>query len=167
MTDLTPPISEDPEIRAEEKKNRIWHLKLERYKEIANAVGVILQTFKAEAVSLVSGVGTLVIGWFQVRKYVLQGRSEVRALRSAAPVEARAGAQHRERPTTAQEPAPAKTSPFLEGVMGVPETGAVLERNNGFADPMNYFPIVTLVVFIGSSIAVWRKRKNKPVEGGQ
>ena len=57
-----PAIANDPEVLAEAKKTRIWHLRLERYKDIAKAVGIILQTFRAEAISLMSGLGTLVVG---------------------------------------------------------------------------------------------------------
>lgn len=156
-----PPLSQDPDVLAEEKKTKIWHIRMERYTEVAKTVATILQTFKAEAVSLVSGTGTLVIGWFQVRKYVLQGRNEVKALK--AEVQAVPVAKHRK---GTQEHVAVKSSALVEGVMGVPETGVVLERNNGFSDPMNYFPVVTMAVFIGSLVAVWRKRKNKATEGG-
>ncbi len=73
-------VSKDPEVLAEEKKNRIWHLKLERWKEIASAMGFFLRTFRAEAISLMSGLGTLVVGWYQLRKWVLVGRKDVRHL---------------------------------------------------------------------------------------
>lgn len=72
-------IEKDPEVLAEIKKNKLLHLKLERWKETAGALGVVLQTFKAEAMSLTSGIGTLVLGWFQIRKMVVRGRAETKA----------------------------------------------------------------------------------------
>jgi hypothetical protein len=86
-------VSRDPEVLAEEKKSRIWHLRLERYAEVAKTVGVILQTFRAEAVSLVSGIGTLILGWYHIKKWIarahqapetpaqLQAQPELRSIR--------------------------------------------------------------------------------------
>jgi hypothetical protein len=171
-----PPISQDPEVLAEEKQNRIWHLKLERYKEMATAVSVILQTFKSEAVSLVSGVGTLVIGYFQVRKYVVQGRHDVKAVRSEGVTlgygsgQGRLGRAHIHQIETPPPPPkrgdtsdlmpPPQQSSMFSGVLGFPDTGESIERL-GFADPINYFQVLAIVVFIWSSLAAWAKRKKK------
>lgn len=147
----------DPEIVAEERKSRILHIRLERYKEIAGAIGVILQTFKAEAISLVSGVGTLTVGFYQVRKWAIQGRHEVKLSGISEQVKsAQTQAAH---PVVV--PSKGGNSALLEGVLGVPETGIALEPVTGFSDPMNYFPAITLVVFVWSSLMAWNKRKKR------
>ena len=69
-------IDDDPDILAEKKKSLIWKLRLERYTQLSTAIGVILHNFRAEAISLVSGAGTLVLGWFQIKRWILDGGSE-------------------------------------------------------------------------------------------
>lgn len=166
------PFSQDPDVLAEEKKNRIWHLKLERYKEMASVVVVILQAFKSEAVSLVSGVGTLVVGWFQVRKWVIQGRHDVVAASTGQGFgigHGRVG--HARKTETLEAPPPPPKRGDTTDLMPPPGTevvGVASAMGHGatdMTDPMNYFSVVTLLVFIGSSVSVWRKRKNKSAEG--
>ena len=143
-------VEQDPEVLAEEKQNRIWHLKMERYKEMAGAVSVILQTFKSEAISLVSGVGTLVVGWFQVRKWVIQGRHEVRAEAAAS--------KPLERVSEMRRPTDKNSEQQYQEVVGMASpapTPTVL------GDPMTYVPVLTLLVFVWSSLAAWAKRKRK------
>ena len=156
-----PDVDQDPDVLAEAKKNRIWHLRLERYKDLALGISIILQTFKAEAISLVSGAGTLVLGWFQVRKWIAQGRHEVAQVSEPRPT---AMALHH-KPRKAEMPV-APVSSLLEGIQGVPDTTETTVPNTILGDPMNYFPAITLVVFVWSSVVVWFKRKKK-LEGGK
>lgn len=181
----TPDVDRDPEVLAEAKKNRIWHLRLERYTAVATAIGSILQTFKAEAVSLVSGIGTLVIGWFQIRKWVVQGRNEVReahlveanvASKTVTHQHAGQKAVSRQRPEQQAEVAPrrierptrkptsAPPAPAAEEFAGIATTQA--PEPNAFADPMTYVPAGTLVVFVWSFIISWRKRRQRQADKG-
>jgi hypothetical protein len=64
-----PNIDNDPEVIAEEKRLHIKMMRLQYYKELARTIGVFFQTFRNEAVSLVSGISVLVIGYFRVRKW--------------------------------------------------------------------------------------------------
>jgi hypothetical protein len=184
---IEPEIDNDPEVLAEVKKNRILHLKLERWKETASAVGVVLQTFKAEAMSLISGVGTLVVGWFQIRKMVIKGRAEVKAegtseVRSAGRStekkfdraemaggsgygsgHGRLGGVHKPTRTTMAPPPPPG------GELMVPPDTTAMESKPFMLDPMNYVTVGLPVIFVWSSILAWVKRKRKlsKIEGGQ
>ena len=174
MSDQTP-ISQDPEVLAEEKKNRIWHLKLERYKEMAGAVGVILQAFKSEAMSLISGVGTLVVGWFQIRKMVVKGRAEVRAEgRAQGTLEGRVAGRAAERadrkadriemaphkaPVTAMPPPPPPG-----GELAPPPDTTVIGGTPFMLDPMNYITVGLPVIFVWSTVFTWMKRRRKQLE---
>lgn len=155
----TPELSNDPEIRAEEKKNKIWHLRFERWKEGATAVSFFLQTFKAEAVSLMSGLGTLVVGWYQLRRWVVRGRAEghprdrfKNRQESGSGENAGGGAGRREDVlslTTGELAAPAPELSMYHNLM---------------TDPVNYVTIVLPAVFIWSSIQSWVKRQKKLAE---
>lgn len=175
---VNPVIENDPEVLAEVKKNRILHLKLERWKDSAAAVGVVLQTFKAEAMSLISGVGTLVVGWFQIRKMVAKGRAEVRAAGRAQGVAegrmAGRAAERQERQVDKQEQVaqskPAKAKPMAVATVEVPAPEMTELAGNSFMmDPMNYVTVGLPVVFIWSSIIIWLKKKRKKLaeQGGK
>ena len=174
-------VEHDPEVLAEEKQNRIWHLKLERYKEMAGAVSVILQTFKSEAISLVSGIGTLVVGWYQVKKYAFQGHAESRAVKSVELGQAqvlgkgagkgygsgsgRLGHTHNQQAGEAPPPPPRRgdTSDLMpppgSELIGV--AASIEKELTVFSDPMTYTPLFTAIVFAWSSKIAWDKRKKK------
>lgn len=167
-------VEKDPEVLAEIKKNKLLHLKLERWKETAGALGVVLQTFKAEAMSLTSGIGTLVIGWFQIRKVVARGRAETKAEgriegRAEGRIAGRAAERAERREdrmgTTRAESRPAKPKP----VATMPPPGGELMPveltasmpTSPYLDPMNYVTVMLPMVFIWSSVVAWLKRKRK------
>jgi hypothetical protein len=183
-TQENPVVEKDPEVLAEVIKNRIWHLKLERWMETAKAIGFFLQTFKAEAVSLMSGLGTLVVGWFQLKKWVIQGHKETKSFshqgasfpkaketrkrmessegQGYGSGSGRVGASRQE-PVQMDPPPP----PFGELVLD-PTAGSLPGKlQTMFTDPMTYVPVLTLLVFIWSSWKAWLKRKAKQAEGGK
>lgn len=175
--ELTVSLDTDPEVMAEVKKNRLLHLRLERWKETAGAVGVILQTFKAEAMSLMSGVGTLVVGWFQLRKYVVKGRAEVRAEgRAQGTAEGRVAGRAAERSERRADRAeargesrptvvPTEFPPSPGGtLMAVPDTASTMEQHAFMADPMNYVTVGLPIIFVWSTILAWVKRRRKQLE---
>lgn len=175
-----PVLDRDPEVLAEEKKNRIWHLKLERWKEIVKAVAFSLQTFKAEAVSLTSGIGTLVVGWFQVKKWVVQGRAETRAEgRAEGKVAGRAQERAERREDRAESSgygsghgrlgtSPRKAAEPVVELAPVAEA-APPDHRSMLLDPMSYLTVALPVVFVLSTVRAWIKRKNKSadVQGGK
>lgn len=184
------PVEEkDPEVLAEQKKNKIWHLKMERYKDIANSVAELLKTFRAEVVSLMSGAGSVVVGWFQIKKLILRGRAETKVeahglgIRGTGPRSetgggngygsgsGRLGAGHRHEhakfETKTVEGIPVKkevaSSTMVESV--APAMAAtVMDGSSLMADPMNYVMIGLPVVFVWSSAVAWFKRKKKMAE---
>ena len=143
-----PPISQDPDVLKEEKKNRIWHLRMERWMEAAKAVSVILQAFKAEAVSLVSGIGTLVVGWYHIRKVILAGRKAVKQesqVAESVAVPKLSSSKHMvQHKALVEIPMPVPPLPVETPIL---------------ADPFNYFSVLVVVAFIWSSIALWLKRR--------
>ena len=80
---VTPPDTpiKDPEAQHEADEIKVKRLKLEYYKELAGVIAVYLQTFKTEAVSLVSGVGTLVMGYYQLKKWVVQNKADIKVIK--------------------------------------------------------------------------------------
>jgi hypothetical protein len=188
--EVNPVIERDPEVLAEVKKNRLLQLKLERWKETAGAVGVVLQTFKAEAMSLTSGVGTLVVGWFQIRKWVAKGRAEVKAEgRAQGTAEGRVAGRAAERAERradraeaagqgygsgqgqvaegrARKPASAPEPPPPPGgeMMAMPSTSTNLDPTPFMLDPMNYVTVGLPVIFIWSTVLAWFKRRRKQLE---
>jgi hypothetical protein len=185
-------VEKDPDVLAEEKKSRIWHIKLERYKELAGAIGFFLRTFKAEAVSLVSGLGTLVVGGYQIRKWVVQNHAEIKTERKesqkvetlAAPRtetktgqgfgsgSGRLGGAHKNGHVSAGVHKLRPLSERMEKVqaqaveVGSPALAVISEKLTPMSDPMNYAPILTLLVFVWSSWKAWLKKKNKQLENG-
>jgi len=161
-----PAVDNDPAVLAEAKKLRIWNLRLARYVEVAKAIGVILQTFKAEAVSLMSGLGTLVLGWYQLRKWVLVGRQEVKNLKAVAKAERRS-----------EQPVPPMTRSGRTGggtghthatpteiptpVVMVP-TEIAAPVPTFMSDPNTYIWLGLVVAFVWSSVVTWTKKKAKP-----
>jgi hypothetical protein len=73
--------AEEHELLEAETEIKIKRMRLEYYKEWAGVIAVWIQTFKTEAVSLVSGIGTLVLGWYQVRKWAVENRTEIKQLK--------------------------------------------------------------------------------------
>ena len=154
----TPGISQDPEVIAEEKKLRIWQIRLERYQVLAKAIAVFIQTFRAEAVSLMSGIGTLVLGWFQIRKWVLTGKKEVKQLRADLP-RAESPAHTSARTHRATRPsAPVATN---TSEVSVPSDSS-LPMPALVTDPNTYVWIGLVVAFVWSSIVTWAKKRSKP-----
>lgn len=161
-----PEVEDDPDVIAEEKKLRIWQLRIQRFGLIAKGVSLGLQTFKAEAVSLVSGIGTLVLGWFQLKKWVLTERHEVKALARAT--EARAssegGAGHG-RPEAAEARVPARSGDLrelLESAGGVPvDLSRRVEVPTMMTDPNTYVWMALVVAFVASSVRAWLKSRAK------
>lgn len=190
---VDPVLDNDPDVLAAKKKNKLLHLKLDRYKEIAGTVGTILQTFKAEAMSLTSGVGTLVVGWFQIRKWVAHGRSESRVEGRAMGREEGRAAERSERKEGKAKVTPTpneissisgagygsgsgklgatetrKIGPLVEKMESVQPLMAVAEiRTSSFMlDPMNYATIILPIVFAWTSKVAWNNRKKKLAEKG-
>jgi hypothetical protein len=178
QTPVNPAVENDPEVLAERKKNLLMHLKLVRWQETATAIGFFIRTFKSEAVSLVSGVGTLVVGWFQIKKWVVQGRhvnqpqaqAQVPVLKTTAQGygsgSGKMSAKHHAAKVQVVESAMVKDSSsthMLEGIQGVPETGVALDVNvgTGFSDPMNSLLLALGIGFVSSTFAAWRKHKKK------
>jgi hypothetical protein len=178
---VDPSIGKDPEVIAAQKENILLHLKLERYKDMAKAVGVILQTFKAEAVSLMSGLGTLVVGWFQLKKWVIQGRHETKAISQQEMVSTKTKTTHRKPVSSVSQgygsgsgrlgsrhQEPVGMAPPPSGELVPTSTPNIPENlQTVFTDPMSYVPVLTALVFIWSSWKAWMKRKAKQSEGGK
>ncbi len=173
--DLPAGPERDPEVLAEIKKNKILHLRLERWKETAGAMGVVFQTFKAEAMSLTSGIGTLVLGWFQIKKVVVRGRAETKAegrmegwakgrIAGRAAERAERREDRHEKPLAVEAMSP----PPPPGGELVAEPMNITASMSPYLDPMNYATILVPVVFIWSSVIAWlkRKRKNQNKEAG-
>jgi hypothetical protein len=73
---------QDPEIKKEAERIKIKMMRLEYYKALAGVILVWLQAFKAEAVSLVTGVGTIIMGYYRIKKWVLRSRTEIKDMRA-------------------------------------------------------------------------------------
>lgn len=173
-----PSISDDPEVIAEKKKNLLMHLKLERYKDIAKSWGSILQTFRAEAISLMSGLGTGVMSWFQIRKMVVKGRAEVRAEGKAEGRIAGRAAERAERKADRMESAAGgsvtvgaarKARAVATAMDAPPPPGGELMPPPGsdlsfMLDPMNYLTVGLPIIFIWSSLVAWFKRRHRAAD---
>ncbi len=170
-------ISGDPDIIAEKKKNLLTHLKLERYKDIANSWSSILQKFRAEAISLMSGLGTVVMTWFQIRKMVVRGRSEVRALGNAEGRLAGRAAERAERRAdrlessagTATSGAAKRARAVATAMETPPPPGGELmpppqAEMSFMLDPMNYLTVGLPIIFIWSSVVAWFKRRHRTTD---
>jgi len=146
-------MDSDPEVIAEKKKTLLMHLRIERYKEMATAVGFFLQTFKSETVSLVTGAGTLVVGWYQLRKWAAEGRAEVQALKVEA--------------ATTHPPRPRASAPAGETMESVEVSAAPSPEipQSPMTDPMNYVTVGLPAIFIWSSAKAWLKHRKKKEEG--
>lgn len=167
MSDAQPPVDpkveQDPAVIQEEVRLRVRMLRLKYYQEVFKTIAAGIQTFKTEAVSLMSGLGTLVLGWYQLRKWVLVGRKEVKELRAvehAQPVapraEARAGGgsgRHTPRPTATATAVPAPA----------PEAVGLAEPTM-FTDGATYAWFAFIAAFLVSSVMTWLKRKRKAAE---
>ena len=79
---VDPKVEQDPTVIQEEVRLRVRMLRLRYYQEVFKTIAAGIQTFKTEAVSLMSGLGTMVLGWYQLRKWVLVGRKEVKELKA-------------------------------------------------------------------------------------
>jgi len=135
---------EDQEILAEERKSKLWHLRLERYAEVAKTVSIILQAFKAEAVSLVSGIGTLILGWYHIKKWITRGQKEVAYVA----------------PPARSESPQAKTKMFTTTIE-IPGGQAQIEAPV-LLDPMLYLFMSILGVFVWASVVIWLKKRKQP-----
>lgn len=165
----------DPDVLAEQKKNKIWHLRLERYREGVVTFGFFLQTFRSESVSLVSGLGTLVAGWFQIRKWVAQGRAESRSAGQHDQLEYQvSGKGVLEIKSTKAHPAvkalavKPSAHPKIDALQLDLQTTTLapseIPPQVRTEDPMNYALAGLTAVFVLSSIAAWVKRKRKQIE---
>jgi len=204
---VNPEVEKDPEVIAEEKKLRLSQLKWKRYIVGFKGIAVGLQTFKSEAVSLVSGLGTLVVGWFQLRKWISQGRTDVKAVgRAQGRAEGRAqerAERKEDRVNAGQQRADQKTevgtgsgygsgtgrlgggrreqvvveakrvkTPAGKMELPPPPGGEMMPPpateipTVHFFDPMNSMTVALPVIFIGSSVVAWIKRKKKISEQG-
>lgn len=182
---VNPAVEKDPEVIAEEKKLRLSELRWKRYIISFKGIAIGLQTFKAEAISLVSGIGTLVLGWYQLKKWVLTGRKEVNQMENKSlRVEATAvplvkresrdeightsgagyGSSSANTAATASrrvKPAPTP-APTAEVVTMTPS----VEIPTIMMDPQIYLWIGLLGTFVWSSWKSWLKKKNKQLESG-
>ncbi len=143
-------LDNDPEVMAAKKKSLLLQLKLERATVVAKFILYLLNSFRAEAISLVTGAGALVVGWTQVRKHYFQGKREVRAARDSAfgphaPSTMRAGGSGR---------GPAST----EATTGMPDDMSALMPDTLMGDPWNYLGVAFVVIAVWSSIIAWLKR---------
>lgn len=161
--DGNPQIENDPEVLAEERRLRVRLLRLRYYKEVAGTIKVFLQTFKTEATSLVSGLGTLVLGYYQIKKWVLDQRRETTVTHSASGrsmarpehLEVKIGKDgkmvvERKKPK-ATKPEPQLEARELVATAPAPEPTFV-------SDPMFYALIITGLAFgLTSGKLAWKK----------
>jgi hypothetical protein len=163
---LNPEVEKAPEVIQEEVRLRVRMLRLHYYREVARTVAVFLQTFKAEAVSLMSGLGTMVLGWYQLKKWVLVGRQEVRAVR-----EGEGGGAEKVSPENqtvskllrqGQEALPPPPPPGGEELQMV--ASAPMPTPTMFSDSATYVWLGIAGVFVVSSVKAWLKRRKKATE---
>lgn len=159
-------LEKDPDILAEKKKNRLSMLRWERYKGIASAVGFFLQTFRSEAISLTSGAGTLVMGYYQIKKYSSQSKKE---LRSELPEEHRLTESHHHKAMASSREVfglsgGSSGTVAMEAVSMAPSSVAELLPTQ---DPGNYALVVFTGIFVWASIVAWvKKRRKKEASNG-
>lgn len=181
-----PPVSpiQDPEAKKEADEIKVKMARLEYYKELAKVVAVWLQMFKAEAVSLVSGVGTLLLGWFQIRKWVIQGRAEIKTMKAevspkkmektSSKVGGGSGHFHHATKTShkvvPKAETPAKSSSeSLVGTVGIPSIPTPAGMPTMGADTWAFFGVAG--IFVTTMVHfVWKSFKGKldsrPKTGG-
>lgn len=70
----------EAKVKEAEAEIKIKMMRLDYYKGVAATAANVLQTFKAEAVSLVAGGTTLAAGYYQIRKIAASERVEIKKL---------------------------------------------------------------------------------------
>lgn len=146
-----PRVENDPEVLAEERRLRIKQLRLQYYKDLAGTVKVFLQTFKTEAMSLVSGISTLVLGYYEVKRWVLKGHREP------------GWVAHKQELMQPAKPGSSGDVKIGVSISGVPDQ---LQGPNFVHDPVFYTLLICGVAFGASSFKwVFRRDQGRKEKG--
>lgn len=160
-------------LTPEEKKK--WSekfLQLEYYKAISQMVLQILKDFSKWAALLVSGVGTLVGGWFSLRKMAKKEKLELKSIPESQPGRRRdvvAGVRSAQAPVSTQGSSTKGRKVLADDVrkeVVVETTMASAPQPNVFVDTTVILTLVSIVLFIGMNLKMFffdkRKKKGAP-----
>ncbi len=171
----TPNLEDDPEIFAAKKKNRLLELKSERFLIVMSIISKGMKLFRAEAVSLVSGVGTLWVGYYQIKKRVSISKREAKENTSEVVIKALPRRREASAPTATSKETKHLASKThrridLDGghydvtlppnfsMHEVQTEAPTAAEKDYFLDPGFYLGIIVIVIFVWSTVMAWKKR---------
>jgi hypothetical protein len=177
-TDLRDQPTDDTTVKSAKAAIRLKLLKLYYYRELAKTVAVFMQTFKVEAVSLMAGISTLVLGWVQIKKWVVQSRHEIKDLQrenDQLEVKSAPHVAHKVKVTKSSSSSVGMGSGGGSSYTGarrtpvanvsdlpiemVPTMGAVEKKVDTFAsDPGFYGMMLTAVIFVFTLVKAVKRR---------
>jgi hypothetical protein len=150
-------VEKDPAVIQEAVRLRVRLLRLKYYQEVFKTISLGFQTFKSEAVSFVSGVGTLILGWYQLKKWILVGGSEVK--KEAEGIKSQAAhtapLEISNKHITREPKATVTIVPNQSQIQMMPHESVTIIDNT------TYTLFGFILVFLVSTVMVWFKHKNK------
>ncbi len=147
-------LAMDPDVLAARKRNLLSKLKMQQAMNYAKTVGFFIHTFREESVNVIAGITTLVMGYFQIRKYSKKNKLETKT-----------EAISHKPATMAAKKKMAKEMDVPVASIGSASTTVVMSSEISalpFQDMGNYAFIAALMVFTYTFVKIFiRKRKEK------
>ncbi len=166
-------LDNDPEIQAQKKKNRLTQLRVEGVLIRVQATYNVTKIFRAELLSVISGIAAAWVGIAQIRKRYWQDKKDITSLQVEVQETSKKHHKSSSKPE-AQSPtielsggsftvSPGSSGMTVSSVTTPPNVflGRSAKILSPLTDPMSWVAVALVVVFVFTSFKAWRSLKNK------